>query len=860
MAQKSKMRKAVRPAIYIALGIVVLFLLAAIAIRIFFPNEKARAMIVEEMSKRLGHPVTIEAVSVGFYPDAEIVAKKISIADAETSNKLAFIHKIRLDPDLWQMFKGKYIIESISMNSPSISITRDADGSWKLPGLIMASTPKEADPGKQNGSLVIGDIRIRNGNLRFRDEASGFEAIAKRINGTVDPQNDEIYLDSASAFFPGIEIEISGEVSRFSRPDRTFKAAASGHLAKSGPFENITFFEPQKDDVLVYFSIDASGSAAALSLDTDLSATPSALSGSSLKADITGTLQAIDGTLAIDSLRAYWGQSSVSLAGSCSDLWSDNRSARLEGTTDIAAGDFAPMLDAEGNAAAKIAAAASMDKIDLQTNIDLTQTAFTIPRLARKESNTESSLIANGRFVIPNELVIDSFKFTIADAQINGSGRLNSATEPWARTSISTSGFPLKLLDRLPSVGFENGSLDFSTEVQKKDRNEKEIEYGGEATIHHALLSIKNVSESLQLYSVDIDFETDKVNITCDSAVFAESKCSFDAEITEFARPYIVGRLRADTIDLDKISGAFSGSGGAAQTEDELAEFESKFSAEILIDADSLKAGKLCSDALKTTMIAMDGSFAFENLEANIFEGSVSGSARLDPSPQGLRWATEFEGQDMRLEAISRAFQEGEPKYLGALSAGGALGGLAASRVEDTLGSMEGELQITVTDGEIREYLFLKNIIMLTQFSPTTLLVPGVREVTLLNTAIDVVKTRGRSLDPTCIRCTKIEGNFQIENGVAHTEDLRLESGLANLLFKGDVDLGKSQLDMRVRATPMGSIGSLMGKVPVAGKTLEKGKETVLSTDFIARGPISDPEVKLAVVEKVTRGKEENPK
>ena len=73
-----------------------------------------------------------------------------------------------------------------------------------------------------------------------------------------------------------------------------------------------------------------------------------------------------------------------------------------------------------------------------------------------------------------------------------------------------------------------------------------------------------------------------------------------------------------------------------------------------------------------------------------------------------------------------------------------------------------------------------------------------------------------------------------------------------------DIDLGKDRLDMRVRATPLGSVGSLMGKVPLAGKTLEKGKETVLSTDFIARGPISNPEVKLAVVDKIKPGKENN--
>jgi uncharacterized protein YhdP len=105
---------------------------------------------------------------------------------------------------------------------------------------------------------------------------------------------------------------------------------------------------------------------------------------------------------------------------------------------------------------------------------------------------------------------------------------------------------------------------------------------------------------------------------------------------------------------------------------------------------------------------------------------------------------------------------------------------------------------------------------------------------------------------------SNIHGNFQIEDGIAHTEDLRMESGLANLLFMGDIDLGDSRLDLRVSATPLGSVGSLMGKMPVAGKVLEKSKETVLSMDFTARGPISDPEVKVAIIDKNKAGEDKS--
>jgi uncharacterized protein YhdP len=129
--------------------------------------------------------------------------------------------------------------------------------------------------------------------------------------------------------------------------------------------------------------------------------------------------------------------------------------------------------------------------------------------------------------------------------------------------------------------------------------------------------------------------------------------------------------------------------------------------------------------------------------------------------------------------------------------------------------------------------------------------IPGIRELIIANTLFDAVRTRGQSLDPSRISFTSIDGAFHVVDGVAHTDDLRLESGIADLLFTGDIDLVKRHLDMKIRATPLGTIGSLVKKIPIAGGKLKKAKDAALSTDFFARGPISDPEVKLAVIEQL---------
>jgi hypothetical protein len=356
-----------------------------------------------------------------------------------------------------------------------------------------------------------------------------------------------------------MDMKISGKVSRFSKPDRTFVAKGTGLMSRVGPFENINFIEPQKKDGLVDISISASGSPAEIAINSSASLTLSALPEIPCMVKLTGVLRPDSGAFVIDSLAAFSGENSISLTGSAENLWSDERAASLGGTANITADELAPSLGAKGLATANIEIAASMQGIDVQTDVDLTKAAFTIPRLASKESGTKSSLTASSRIIIPDAVVVDAVEFTIEDAKINGSGRVNPTSEPWALFSFSASDFPLKRLNRLPSVSFEHGSLDISAELRRQSRAEKEVKYNGDALVANALLHAIPLREPVQIDDLHVAFENNIAVASSNSFSFAGSVCSLTAEIMEFSRPYVKGRLHADSLDVKKIAAAFAG-------------------------------------------------------------------------------------------------------------------------------------------------------------------------------------------------------------------------------------------------------------------------------------------------------------
>lgn len=117
---------------------------------------------------------------------------------------------------------------------------------------------------------------------------------------------------------------------------------------------------------------------------------------------------------------------------------------------------------------------------------------------------------------------------------------------------------------------------------------------------------------------------------------------------------------------------------------------------------------------------------------------------------------------------------------------------------------------------------------------------------------IDVFKSRGRTFNVNQIYFHAIDGTVHITDGLAHTEDSFFNGDAVNLLFTGDIDLVKEEYNMKARATPMGTIGTLVGKIPLLGKQIDRLRNATLSFSFHVTGPFADPNVQLTAVERLT--------
>lgn len=106
-----------------------------------------------------------------------------------------------------------------------------------------------------------------------------------------------------------------------------------------------------------------------------------------------------------------------------------------------------------------------------------------------------------------------------------------------------------------------------------------------------------------------------------------------------------------------------------------------------------------------------------------------------------------------------------------------------------------------------------------------------------------IFEARPTHLSKEGIYFDSIGGQFDLEKGIAKTEDVVMRGPAFNAAAKGEADLSAARLNAEIGIQPLGTIDFLVSKVPVAGYLLTGDDKSLYSEYFKVDGPFSDPNV-----------------
>jgi len=510
----------------VLLILIIISLTAAIALWLFFPAEYARTVLARELSSRFNHEITIDNLAVGFFPNLELAAQNIRVVDATSSREVLSAEQVRFGLDVWQFFNRRIVIQTITINAPHLDLTRDDQGKWNLENLIesVRSGEEKSETSESVSWFEFGNVSIENGFVNVSDQSLGQQLHVGDITAALNLKQENLRIGSASVVIAPVKAEIKGTIAELFQSSPRLDISATLKITKEGPLEGMDSINVPVGTKIAEASLDLSGDIKKIKCHTTLSLDPLVTAELPTGGIIQGTLQPEEGLFTADVITVNFEKNTLSLSGSISDIWKNNRRANLKGTASI-------LLE-------------ETEKIGLNTNIDLHDTEFTVPHLMHKQKGQPASLTLEARYTVPDEIIIDTFELMFEKDRITGSAQAQTRRDSSFQVSLSASSFSLAHLNQIPVVGFPKGSAGFSAKVWQSKFSSEGIQYSGDITLDNATLTVKPMNEPFKELNAKIKVTDQKADIAAASFLFGDSRYRLQADISDLTSPSIRGKLQ----------------------------------------------------------------------------------------------------------------------------------------------------------------------------------------------------------------------------------------------------------------------------------------------------------------------------
>jgi hypothetical protein len=660
---------------------------------------------------------------------------------------------------------------------------------------------------------------------------------------------------------PSLTAELSGSLAQLFTPDPVAHISAKVQLRKEGPLAGITAEKIPVGAKIADMELDASGSIKALAVKSSFSIESLATAGLSTRGTLTGTLQAEQGLYTVDLLDLRCGKNTLSLSGSLNNLWHQERSALLQGTSSLSLDETVPFVESsalsnlglKGLAEARINLTASSVQTNLSGTIDLSKAAFALPNLMSKDAGSPATLLFDAQLTAPDALIINNFELMLGENRIMGSAQMNPASDPRLQASLHTSPIALTFFNQLQPVSCEGGVMTVSGQAWQSGRAGDELQYRAQALLQDGTCTLKIMKEPFDAINASIEALNNLVVIPRASFFLGETPCQAQAEVTVAGHPQITGQVYTNALDIDALIKTFRKSDKSPPEPTLEPDAPPRFSLDMAVNSSSLCFGKLTTGAVSTLWHSAGRIQRFEPLYADLFGGRLEGALHLSFHRGDNRWHATLTGKDMDIASLCTKFFTGKTiaTAKGVLHAEGELRGSASSKKDEAWQSLQGEVSLSASQGEIRQSALFNGILLALRFTQGIVPLPGIRDLNLLTMLRDIAKTFTRTLDVSRMVFKKIDGSFTITDGIARTEDLYFVGNDADFAFKGAFDLVRAEMDITINVIPTGTIDSLVQKIPLVGKHLDRVKKATLSFNLIARGPFAKPDVQLQAVDKI---------
>jgi hypothetical protein len=460
-------------------------------------------------------------------------------------------------------------------------------------------------------------------------------------------------------------------------------------------------------------------------------------------------------------------------------------------------------------------------------SLDMDEVFYEIPNLMTKEKG-----IANtAHFDVSHEANVFhitrlTYNLGTIDADLKGDIKKNGKMD--LDVALTIDGFEKVAPIFAVRGAVAEGDAEAVMSLRDLDLRSKKIPYmKGYVRVNNGFLRIPGLPKPFREIKLKADFTGGAFDIRlngfkCGESVLTEGSLHVEG----LESPRFSLSLAMDNLDFSDFKGRYEFKVSSIKKDGVLARTSGSL---------AMKAGKARFTSLRGENLEVKGVMADRKVDISEFEVDTLGGHA------GLEGGIDFSGpapkfhvggkvEDLKSEELVNAFKPDAEIIKGTWLAQGNVSA-EGTKPKDWLAGMNGNITLYSSDGVIRRWNLLSKILG------------------LLN-VYDLV--RGKvDLSADGLPYTTMSASFNAKDGVFRTDNFLIDSPSMLITGTGDIDLKKDEVDGDITVSPLVTIDSIVGKIPIIRSIFRKKKGGFLYVSYGVKGRLGDPEVTVSFVDTI---------
>lgn len=783
------MKKILKYSLFGIAGLIALLVLAVAIISATFNPNDYKPLIIKLVQEKKQRTLTIDGdIKLAFWPKLGADLGKVSISEHQSDQTFASIQGAKVALALLPLLKKELVVDTIYIDGAQANIIKHKDGTTNFDDLLS----KDEEESEQIKFDVDG-VKVTNSAATYHDEGTGAKYALSKFNLSAGhvalAQSFDLATDfSATANQPAVAVDVKLKGNFLADPEakhfaaKDLDAIVKGDLL-GGKDVNITMSgdvdaKPETREFLIdSLKLALAGQFDGANIVLDLNAP--ALVAQKDEVSSKKITVSLSQEKAGDAFKANLVL--ADMKGSPKALQSSGISGEISGTQGKRSIDGKFSSPFKGNLESLI-----FDLPKFAGNIDIKDPA--IPNGSAKV-DFDLSLHADAK----QEQVQSKFAMNVDNTKLNGNVSVANFKKPNIQFNLTADTLDLNKL-----LGTKKAEKSAPKKAESTSQKPTDMSALGNLLLDGKINIGQIIYDQYRLSGLNVNVKADgqKLVLSGLNVKFDDSQIKGGFGISQFNKPLYMFDIDIDQLNLDKYiiasdKPAETKASAKANTNDDPIDLSAlkALNANGSIRIGNLKYGKTKASNVRVDLKAADGVATIAPLSANLYQGSMNGSLKVDArSTPSIAFK-----QDMKSIAI---------------------GPLLADAINNDMLDGKGALSIDVTAsgntvGAMKKALNGKSSLVLADGAVKGIDIAGT--IRNAKSKINIFKDKNSiGADQTQkTDFSELTASFDIKNGVAHNEDLAMKAPILRLSkgdSHGDVDIANETINYLAKPTIVKSL------------------------------------------------------